>query len=152
MSTTACCRSTTSIFEQAAAVLRHLLDSNILSAIARDRTSVAVKRLAQVGEHRVATSVIVACELRFGLARVARLRIAAQVERLLQELPVLPLEPPVDEHYAEIRAALERAGTPIGPNDLLIAAQARALGLTLVTGNVREFSRVPGLLVDNWLE
>jgi len=70
----------------------------------------------------------------------------------LQELPVLPLEPPVDEHSAEIRVALERAGTPIGPNDLLIAAQARALGLTLVTGNVREFSRVPGLLVENWLE
>ncbi|MHB1292986.1 MAG: PIN domain-containing protein, partial [Sulfuricella sp.] len=64
---------------------------------------------------------------------------------------ILPLETPVEEHYADIRNKLERAGTPIGPNDLLIASHARALGLTLVTDNVREFSRVPGLAVENWL-
>jgi tRNA(fMet)-specific endonuclease VapC len=70
---------------------------------------------------------------------------------VLEQVAILPMEPPVEEHYADIRHTLERAGTPIGPNDLLIAAHARALGLTLVTDNVREFSRVPGLLVENWL-
>jgi tRNA(fMet)-specific endonuclease VapC len=58
----------------------------------------------------------------------------------------------VDEHYAKIRAMLEAAGNPIGPNDLLIAAHARALGLTLVTHNLAEFSRVAGLTLENWLE
>jgi tRNA(fMet)-specific endonuclease VapC len=58
----------------------------------------------------------------------------------------------MQEHYAEIRVHLEKAGLPIGPNVLLIAAQARSLGLTVVTDNVGEFSRVPGLFVENWLE
>lgn len=131
--------------------LRYLLDSNILSAIAKDRQGSAVKRLSMVGEHRVCTSLVVACELRYGLARKPSTRMASQIEQLLRLMPVMPLEPPVDLHYGEIRAALEQSGTPIGANDLLIAAHARALGLTVVTGNIREFSRVPGLVVENWL-
>jgi len=70
---------------------------------------------------------------------------------VLAALDILPLKPPVDEHYGEIRAYLNRTGQPIGWNDLFIAAHARALELTLVTANVREFSRVPGLHVENWL-
>lgn len=84
-------------------------------------------------------------------ARAPKSRLADNVRRILAELVVLPLEPPADEHYGDIRLALERAGTPIGPNDLLIAAQARALDLTLVTANEREFKRVAGLQVENWL-
>ena len=64
---------------------------------------------------------------------------------------LLPLEQPADYRYAELRTALEQAGTPIGPNDMLIAAHAMALGLVLVTANVNEFSRVPGLALENWL-
>lgn len=71
---------------------------------------------------------------------------------MLQVLPVLPLETGVDRHYAEIRAALEKGGRPIGANDLLIAALARSRGLRVVTRNVDEFSRVPGLKVINWPE
>jgi tRNA(fMet)-specific endonuclease VapC len=63
----------------------------------------------------------------------------------------LPLEAPVDVHYADIRKHLSRLGTPIGPNDLFIAAHARALDICVVTGNVSEFARVPGLSVQNWL-
>ena len=63
----------------------------------------------------------------------------------------MPLTTPVDAHYAAIRTHLERAGTPIGPNDMLIAAHALALDLTLVTANTREFERVPALKIDNWL-
>jgi tRNA(fMet)-specific endonuclease VapC len=66
-------------------------------------------------------------------------------------LPILSLSPPVNRHYAVIRSHLEQTGKPIGPNDLLIAAHALALNLTLVTANLREFERVPGLSVENWL-
>ena len=66
-------------------------------------------------------------------------------------MDVLPLEAPADRHYAHIRHHLARQGTPIGPNDLLIAAHALALNLTVVTANTREFDRVPNLKIENWL-
>ena len=71
---------------------------------------------------------------------------------MLEVLDILPLEKPVDEYYGTIRALLNQAGQPIGGNDLFIAAHALALDLTLVSANVREFSRVPNLRVENWLE
>ena len=74
-----------------------------------------------------------------------------QAEAVLNALPVLPMEEPVDREYATIREDLERRGLPIGPNDLLIAAHARSLGLTLATGNTDEFERIPGIVVENWL-
>ena len=67
-------------------------------------------------------------------------------------MSIVPFAEPADQVYAELRAHLERAGTPIGPHDLLIAAHALALDLTLVTDNLREFSRVPDLRVENWLD
>lgn len=96
-------------------------------------------------------SALLCCEIRFGLAKRPAPRLKQHLEQLLDDLALLKLEPPVEEHYADIRNTLERAGTPIGPNDLLIAAHARTLELTLVTDNVSEFSRVPGLTVENWL-
>ncbi|MGB0678227.1 MAG: PIN domain-containing protein, partial [Polyangiales bacterium] len=98
-----------------------------------------------------AVSIIVACEVRYGLVRKGSPRLTQGVETLLQHLNVLPLTAPVDAHYADIRHGLEQRGLPIGHNDLLIAAHARALGLCLLTDNMREFARVPGLAVDNWL-
>ena len=74
------------------------------------------------------------------------------MDLILSRFAILSLESPADQTYAEIRNDPEASGTPIGGNDLLIAAQARSLGLTVVTANVREFSRVPGLNVENWLE
>lgn len=74
-----------------------------------------------------------------------------RLELILERLAVLPLEPPVEHHYAEIRNVLERTEPPIGPNDLFIAAHTRAVGAIVVTDNVREFARVPGLVVENWL-
>lgn len=131
---------------------RYLLDTDIVSDIVRHPAGRAVQRLAKAGEARVCTSIVVACELRFGAAKRGSARLARQLDRVLGLLEALPLEAPAEHRYAEIRRHLERAGTPIGPNDLLIAAQALALGLTLVTGNAREFLRVPGLAVENWLE
>lgn len=74
-----------------------------------------------------------------------------RVQQLLAAPLVLPFDEPADEHCADIRTALERAGTPIGSHDLLVAAHARSRGLTLVTHNLREFARVPGLTVEGWL-
>lgn len=130
---------------------RYLLDTNIVSDLMRRPQGCVAQRMAAAGIESIAVSIVVACELRFGLAKNPARRLAQRLDLVLGQLPVLPLEPPVEEHYADIRHALERAGTPIGPNDLLIAAHARTLGLVLVTDNVREFARVPDLVVENWL-
>jgi tRNA(fMet)-specific endonuclease VapC len=129
----------------------YLLDTNILSDLVRHPQGLVFQHIATVGEDRVCTSIIVACELRFGAAKKGSSRLVNQLERILEIFPVLPLEPPVDRHYALIRNHLERAGTPIGPNDLLIAAHALALDMTLITANTREFERVSSLRLDNWL-
>ena len=130
---------------------RYLLDCNTLSDILRNPGGRAARRLAVVGEPTVCTSIVVACELRYGAAKKGSLRLSERVESLLESLEALPLEKGADRRYAEVRAHLQRAGTPIGPNDLLIAAHTLALGLTLVTANVEEFSRVPHLPIENWL-
>lgn len=131
--------------------LRYMLDTNMVSNMARHPQGLAAQRLMTVDADCAGISIVVACEIRFGLAKHPQPRLKQHLEQLLNHLVLLSLEPPTEEHYADIRNTLERAGTPIGPNDLLIAAHARALGLTLVTDNTSEFSRVPGLTVENWL-
>ncbi len=129
----------------------YLLDTNIVSDLVRHPQGMVSARLARIDETALCTSIIVTSELRFGAFRSGSARLMERVELILSELDTLPLEAPVDQHYAAIRTHLERIGQPIGSNDLLIAAHALALDLTLVTDNVREFSRVPGLIVENWL-
>lgn len=131
--------------------LQFLLDTNVVSHLVRHPQGIVRDHIAEVGEQTVCVSLLVAAELRFGAAKKRSSRLTKQVEAVLSILPILSLEVPVDAHYAEIRIELESSGRPIGPNDLIIAAQARALGLTLVTHNLAEFSRVPGLLVQDWL-
>lgn len=132
--------------------LRYLLDTNILSDLVRNPQGRTALRLAQVGEDAVATSIIVAAELRYGAAKKGSDRLAAQVDAILAVMEVLAFEPPADAVYARTRAALEAAGSPIGANDLLIAVQALALDLVLVTANEREFRRIQGLRIENWLD
>ncbi len=129
----------------------YLLDTNILSDLVRHPAGKIAQRIKAVGEERICTSVVVAAELRYGAYKKGSVRLTNQLEVILSGLDIISLEEPTDERYAELRTALERAGTPIGPNDMLIAAHALALGLILVTANVDEFSRVPGLVVENWL-
>lgn len=107
--------------------------------------------LGQRGFGPVCTSIVVAAELRFGARKRGSEALSAKVDALLAAIPVLPLDAGADHAYAEIRYQLEAAGTPIGPNDLLIAAHALSLGQVLVTDNVDEFGRVAGLRVENWL-
>jgi tRNA(fMet)-specific endonuclease VapC len=128
-----------------------MLDTNALSELIRNPAGPLAQRLADVKPDAVCTSIVVACELRFGARRRGSAVLTQRVEQLLSALTVLSLDEPVDEHYADIRAALERAGTPIGGNDLFIAAHARSRGLSLVTHNLREFARVPGLKVEDWV-
>ena len=130
---------------------QYLLDTNILSDLVRRPQGVVAERIGAAGEARVATSVIVAAELRYGAAKKESARLTNQLESILGVLPVLPWESPADAEYGSLRAQLERSGTPIGANDMLIAAQALALGSILVTDNVREFERVKRLTVENWL-
>lgn len=94
---------------------------------------------------------MVKAELLFGALKSARREHNLEaIERFLQPFSVAPFGDPEATSYAEIRAELEREGTPIGANDLVIAATARARGVTLVTNNIREFSRVRGLLSADW--
>lgn len=130
---------------------QYMLDTNIISDLIRNPQGKAAGRLAKVGEHTVCTSIIVAAELRYGCAKSGSARLLKAVEDLLGEIPVLPFDVPADREYGGVRAALEAAGRPIGSNDLLIAAHARALGATIVTANPAEFKRVRGLKVENWL-
>ncbi len=128
-----------------------MLDTNALSELIRRPTGPLVHRLAAEAPDAVCTSIVVACELRFGARRKGSAVLTQRVEQLLAALAVLPFDEPADEHYADIRVALERAGTLIGSHDLFIAAHARSRELTLVTHNLREFARVPGLKVADWL-
>jgi tRNA(fMet)-specific endonuclease VapC len=131
--------------------MRYLLDTNIVSDLVRNPQGKAASHIRTVGEKQICTSIIVAAELRYGAAKKGSPRLSAQLDAVLGALEVLPLETPADESYGLLRTRLEQAGTPIGANDLLIAAQALALGCVIVTDNEREFSQVKGLRLQNWL-
>jgi tRNA(fMet)-specific endonuclease VapC len=131
--------------------MQFLLDTNIVSDLVRHPQGRIARRIAEIGDQHVCTSIIVAAELRYGAAKKASLRLSAQLEAVLDAVDVLALEAPADVIYGELRARLEKAGQPIGANDLLIAAQALALGHTIVTDNEREFSGIGDLPVENWL-
>jgi tRNA(fMet)-specific endonuclease VapC len=131
--------------------MRFMLDTNIMSDMVRHPHGRVAKRIAEVGETLVCTSIVVAAELRCGVARNAAPRLAGQLESVLRAIEVLPLETPVDAVYGALRARLEETGQPIGANDLFVAAHALALRCTLVTDNERDFSRIKALAVENWL-
>jgi tRNA(fMet)-specific endonuclease VapC len=130
---------------------RFLLDTNIVSDLIRRPQGPVAAKIAAIGEDEVATSIIVAAGLRFGAAKKASARLTKQLEAVLSAMEVIALEAPADATYGAARVALEAAGTPIGANDLLIAAQALTLEMVLVTDNDREFRRIDGLKVENWL-
>jgi len=129
----------------------YLLDTNILSDLVRQPQGVIARRIAEAGEETICTSIIVAAELRFGAEKSGSAKLTDRVNLILSAIEILPLESPADREYARLRQYLARRGTLIGPNDMLVAAQALGTGLTVVTANTGEFARVPGLSVENWL-
>jgi len=136
----------------------YLLDTNIISHIMRDPMGSVAQRVfaheaqeAQGALSAICTSLSVDCELQFGVHKLSNPKWERQYHRAMASIPVENLGPEVVMHYAHIRSTLEGKGQPIGPNDTLIAAHALALGATLVTADA-EFTRVPGLKVENWLQ
>jgi len=130
----------------------YLLDTNILSDLIKNPAGRVAEKINTLGvENDCCTSIIVACELRYGAAKKQSAKLSFNVEQVLNSLPILALESSVDEVYAAIRVDLEKRGLIIGRHDLLIAAHAHSLGLTVVTANEREFRRVENLTVENWL-
>lgn len=130
---------------------RYLLDTNIVSDLIRNPQGRVAAHVAKIDEHRICTSIIVSAELHYGAVKRGSQRLTAQLEKVLGALDVLPFEAPAGRVYGELRCRLESKGKPIGANDLLIAAHALALGHILVTDNVREFSRIRDLKLENWL-
>lgn len=131
--------------------MRYLLDTNIVSDLVRNPQGKVAQRIQKIGDSKVCTSIIVAAELRYGAAKKGSAKLSAQLDAVLNVLEIVPFEPPADKTYGLVRAKLEKAGRLIGANDLLIASQAVASGLTLVSDNEREFSRVDNLQLENWL-
>ncbi len=129
-----------------------MLDTNIVSDMVRNPSGDCFRHWARTRYAYICASAIVSSELLFGIEKRRSAKLSAGVEDFLSQLDVLPYEVGASRHYADIRNTLEKRGTPIGPVDLFIAAHARSLGLTLVTDNIREFSRVDGLKLENWLE
>jgi len=132
--------------------VKYLLDTDTFSVLARGRHAALDDRVRDVGLPSLAISVVTEGEVRYGqaCARLPR-TLADRIEALLEGLQRLPLDSSVVAPYAALRATLRRKGQPIGPNDAWIAAHAIARQLVLVTNNEREFKRVPGLKVENWL-
>ena len=129
-----------------------MLDTNIVSDLVRNPQGRVFEKIVKIGSDRLCISVITAAELRYGCAKKGSARLLAQVKAILAGIEIVPFVIPADAEYGGIRAELEAAGRPIGPNDLLIAAHAYALGVVLVTANVVEFQRIRGLEIENWLE
>ncbi len=130
--------------------MRYLLDTNVVSDLIRNPQGRVAEHIRKVGEAQVCTSIIVAAELRYGAAKKGSPRLTTQLEAVLGALDVLSFEAPADAVYGLIRTRLEQSGRPIGGNDLLIAAQAIAMGYTIVTDNEGEFARIDGLPRENW--
>lgn len=130
--------------------MRRTLDTNICSYILRRHPASMIERFAALDREALWLSAIVAAELRFGAAKLGVPRFQAAVEAWLAGFDVRPWPLEATQHYAQIRAALERTGSPIGGMDLMIAAHALAEDSVIVTNNAREFHRVPGLAVEEW--
>lgn len=131
--------------------LTHLLDTNICVAVIRLRSPRVLSQLQRMTPGGVGVSIITVSELEFGAAKSLHpQRNRSALEQFLLPLEILEYKAAAAVHYGDIRARLEKAGTPIGPLDTLIAAHARSLNAALVTNNLGEFRRVPGLKVEDW--
>lgn len=132
-------------------MLRFLLDTNIVIYVLK-RRPIEVLAHFNANASRMALSAITLAELMHGAEKSSQVQAnLLAIEDFCSRLEVLPYTPKAAQHYGAIRATLEKAGQPIGVNDLHIAAHARSEGLVVVTNNLAEFARVPGLETENWV-
>ena len=131
----------------------YMLDTNICIYAMKNKPEKVLRRFKEEMDHGLCVSSITLAELEYGMKHCSDpMRNEQALLRFLVPLSVLPFGADAATSYGEIRAELQRKGTPIGPLDMLIAAHAKSEGMTLVTNNVREFARVPGLEIENWAE
>jgi tRNA(fMet)-specific endonuclease VapC len=130
-----------------------MLDTDTSSYVIKGSSPNIDAHLRDLDVSQVCISAVTRAELRFGVRRMRRAtRVAAEVEKFLSGIHTLPWDEAAADHFAEVRANLERVGTPIGSMDTMIAAHAKALDAVLVTNNVKHFGMVKGLAVANWAE
>jgi tRNA(fMet)-specific endonuclease VapC len=130
--------------------VRFLLDTNAISDLIRDPYGRIAARIERHGIDRIGASIISAMELRYGAVQRGSAKLLTAVETVLARMIVQPFAAPADQTYAELRTDLERRGKIIDYEDMLIAAHALTLGVTLVTANVKHFAHVEGLRVEDW--
>jgi len=132
-------------------MLKYMLDTNIVIYTIKNRPE-QVRTVFKQHENQMCISAITKGELVYGAERSSQPeRNFADIEGLIARLEVAPFEDRPSEHFGQLRAELYRIGQPIGPYDMMIAGHARSMGLILVTNNMKEFERVPGLRVENWV-
>lgn len=133
--------------------MRYLLDTNICSYILKNRPVSVKQKFDEAGAEHLCISSVVLAELYYGAARHPKsVTIRKEIDDFVSRLSVVAWDEQAANHYGAIRTALEKAGTPVGAMDMLIAAHARSMKATLVTNNLREFERIDGLAVQNWVD
>jgi tRNA(fMet)-specific endonuclease VapC len=130
--------------------MRKTLDTNICSYILRRHPADMLERFAGLDRSQLWLSSVVAAELRFGAVKLASAKLSSAVEMWLSGFDVKPWPVEAAHHYAQVRAALEKTGQPIGAMDLMIASHVLAEDSVVITNNARELHRVPGLAVEEW--
>ena len=132
--------------------MKYMLDTNIVIYLIKKQPESVLQKLQEYDPAGFCISAITLGEMEYGIAKsTSPEKNQAALSAFLSNIDILPFDDRAAVEYGDIRASLEKKGTPIGPNDMLIAAHARSLGLTIVTNNVREFRRVDGLMLDNWV-
>jgi tRNA(fMet)-specific endonuclease VapC len=132
--------------------MKYMLDTNICIYLIRKRPIQVIKRLQNINISTICISVITLAELEYGIAKSAnKIQNRMALAEFIAPLEVIVFDEVAASKHGEIRAFLEEKGRPIGAYDLLIAAQAISHNLTLVTNNLREFQRIPGLKLENWV-
>lgn len=132
--------------------IQFMLDTNMVIYIIRHKPEAVLKHFQQYDPSEFCISAITLAEMQYGISKSSRPeKNQLALASFLSNIAVLPFTDSAAMEYGGIRAGLEKKGTPIGPNDMLIAAHARALDLTVVTNNTKEFTRVPGLKLENWV-
>ena len=133
-------------------MIRYLLDTNICIYVINSRPQQVLQRFRRERLGSIGISSVSAAELAYGVAKSGSARNREALEMFLAPLEILPFDEAAIWHYAELRSALEKQGQAIGPMDMMIAAHALSIRVTLVTNNTREFSRVSGLSLENWVD
>jgi tRNA(fMet)-specific endonuclease VapC len=131
--------------------MRYMLDTNICIYVMKRQPAAVYEALLRHEQEGLGVSAVTVCELEYGVAKSGSVKNNHALAKFLSPLEVADFDAAAARQYGHLRAALEAAGTPIGPLDLQIAAHALALSVTLVSNNTREFERVPGLSLANWV-